>query len=153
MPTKRGPNTVRSLPIALTLAIAVAAPPSASAATGWKLSTLSANSNGLQITTRAERCGEGKFGTWTFRQHIETDGKYANVRMKVKITKDGALHRAKGIRVTGTAPESAKATMRQTLRSQRTRYVAGSPARLEAVGADGGQVSARAFKPKRTKRC
>lgn len=146
---------MRPLPIALavTIAVGAATPAVASAASGWKLPTLRSNNSGLQTTTKASHCGKSKFGTWTFRQRLATEGKVANVRMRIKITKDGKLHRGTGIRVTGTAPTSAKAAIRASLRSQRTHYVAGSPPMLEARSASGQHLSSRVFRPSRTRHC
>jgi hypothetical protein len=152
----RKDHYVRSLPVALAVTIAVGAaamPSAASAATGWKLPTLHSNNSGVQITVKASHCGKSKFGTWTFRQHLVVEGKVANVRMRVKLTKDGKPHRGTGIRVSGTAPASAKAAMKASLRAQKTRYVAGSPAKLEAIASDGHTLSTRVFKPRHTKHC
>jgi hypothetical protein len=146
---------VRLLPIALAvmLAIAAAAASPASAAKGWKLSTVSNDLSGLHVTGSAERCGKSKFGTWKFRGRMSAEGKYSNLRWKTKITKDGNPQPLTNIRVSGTAPAEAQEAIRGTLGAQRIRYIAGSPAQLETVGSNGERWSIREFKPKRTKRC
>jgi hypothetical protein len=145
---QKGPETVRSLPIASAIAIAsVAVPSAASAANGWKLSTITNSSQGFTITSSATRCSKSKFGTWKFHGRISGEGKFADSRFTVKITKDGKLHRPAHIRVTGTAPDSSKAAIKQNLQAQRLRYVAGSPPQLETLARDGGRAAIRAFQP------
>jgi hypothetical protein len=145
---------VRSLPITAAVAIAAAAlPSSASAAKGWKLPTLKTENQGVTTVIRATHCGTSKFGTWSIRQTVTVEDKFAKLRMKVKITKDGKPHRATAIRITGTAPASAKDAMRSSLERQRTRYAPGPPPQIESVTPTGERLSGREFAPKRTKSC
>lgn len=146
---------MRSLPMALavTISIACAAPAAATAAAGWKLPEIANEVSGLKVSSTAVHCGKSTFGTWKFRGRMSGEGKVAHLRWRTKITKDGTPHRLTRIRVSGTAPEDAKAGIMDSLGAQRMRYVPGPPPQLEVLTSTGERASTRGFQPKRTNRC
>ena len=125
--------------------------PTGALAKGWKLE-LNAKAGRVTTHTTATHCGATKFGTWSFKGTLKYGGKYAQVRWKTQITADGAPHPTSGVTVTGTAPKSAKATLKSTLKSVQYRYVPGAKPKLQSqVGTD--PATTVPFRPKATKHC
>ena len=145
-------RTLAAVAVAATLAAAAAVPSAASAAKGWKLPTFSTEQSGLKVSSSGKRCGKSKFGTWKFRGRMSAEGKYADIRWKVTVSKDGKAHPLTAVRVSGTAPESGQAGIKSSLSAQSVRYAAGPP-RLETLASNGELSATRQFQPKRTKGC
>jgi hypothetical protein len=141
-----------SVVIVVTAALAATAP-AASAAAGWRLPVLRSHLGGFDTRTTAKHCGATKFGAWAFHASMKAEGAEAIIAWKARVTKDGKPHPTVGLRVTGTAPDTAKEQLRQALAPLKFRYVAGSRPKLETVSADGGVFATRAFKPRRVKHC
>ena len=125
--------------------------PTAALAKGWKLE-LNAKAGGVSTHTVATHCGATKFGMWSFRGTLKHGGEYAQVRWKTQITADGTAHPTSRVTVTGTAPKSAKATLKKTLKSVQYRYVPGATPKLQSqVGSE--PATTVPFRPKATKHC
>jgi hypothetical protein len=133
------------------IALLMALPAAAQAAPGWKLPKFSTSVSGLSSSTTAKRCGSSKFGVWRFHQVLTAEGTRADARFRVKITKDGAAHRPTRVAVEGSAPASAKRSIRAGLDAVRFRHVAGSPPKLQSIDADSAPLSSRTFAPKRAR--
>jgi hypothetical protein len=148
------PHRTRRAPavIAIAAALAVAAPATASAA-GWRLPVLNNHLGAFTTHTTAKHCGGTKFGTWSFHSSMKAEGAVAIMVWKTRVTKDGAPHPVAGLRVTGTAPDTAKQQLRDVFAQLKFHYVAGSSPKLVSVAADGSVFSTRALKPRRVKRC
>jgi hypothetical protein len=143
----------RRLTLAFVAAVAFFATGSSAAhAKGWKLE-LKNSIGGATTKTTGKHCGKTKFGTWAFRGTIALQGTVAQLRWKMIVTRDGALHPVTGVSVTGSAPASAQDTLRQTFGTLHFRYVAGATPKLTSQTPDGATFSTMTFRPKQSRRC
>jgi hypothetical protein len=126
--------------------------PALAQARGWKVQVNNRLGTGRTHMT-GTHCGKTKFGTWSFKGTMTLEGKVARLRWSTRVTKDGAPHPTSNVRVTGTAPASAKTTLRQTFSSITYRYEAGSTPKLRTQMPDGSTFSTLTFRPKSTKHC
>jgi hypothetical protein len=130
----------------------LAAAPTAAVAKGWTLQ-LRNHIGKASTRTTAKHCGTTKFGTWSFRATITLEGRIALARWKTLITQDGAPHPTTGVTVTGSAPKSAKTTLKQTFSTIKFRYAAGAPPKLRTELPDGSTYSTLTFRPTPIRRC
>jgi hypothetical protein len=145
---------VRRIALLATAAIAVlaiAAP--AALAKGWKIDIKNKVPGGGTARTTAKHCGKTKFGTWSFRGTLSMAGKSALIRWKTVISRDGAPHPTTAVSVTGSAPASGKAAVKQTFESLKYFYAPGSPPVVKTQLADGATFSTLVFRPRPAKRC
>jgi hypothetical protein len=143
----------KSLLAAAAAAAFLAAPSSATAATGWELPQISSFVEGnreLPNTTYAARCGGSQFGTYRFRIGVTERGVWGGVRFRVQLTADGAGHSATRIRFVGRMSRSLKGQVRELLRTVQFR-VAGNVVQT-VFTATGQQQTSMPFAP-RARRC
>jgi hypothetical protein len=146
----RGKVAVKtSCSLLLVAAALMALPSAASAAPGWRLPQVVSQDGNQIFTSTARHCGASQFGVYRFRNGTKVAGRFGFVVFTVRITQNGALHRAQFVRFGGELSRSLRRQTRRLLNRVRFHYVAGPPERVESVYPNGAKQASRPFNPVR----
>jgi len=127
----------------MVVALLAAAPAQAEAR--WSLSQVSSSVNGdpnLPTTSYAYTCGFLPFGDYRFIVGVTDQGRQGSATWDVRLSGDGEAHQPRNLRFQGYVSERLQDETRQLL--QRVAFrVTGTPAEVQSVFRDSGEVQAR----------